>query len=82
MDELIHTTTNHKSKLIEWAQKENKQISFKALDLNGSIKKKQFTTQVLIDEQVYEIGYGLSKKKASQDAARRTLEVLKEQIDE
>ena len=56
--------------------------SFKALDLNDSIKKKQFTTQVVIDEQVYEIGYGLSKKKAAQDAARRTLEVLEEQIDE
>lgn len=82
LDELIYTTTNHKSKLIEWAQKENKQISFEALDLNGSIKKKQFTTQVIIDKQVYEIGYGLSKKKAAQDAARRTLEVLKEKIYE
>ena len=82
LDELINTTTNHKSKLIEWAQKENKKVSFKALDLDDSIKKKQFTTQVVIDEQVYEIGYGLSKKKAAQDAARRTLEVLDEQIDE
>ena len=82
LDKLIHTTTNYKSKLIEWAQKENKQIFFKALDLNGSIKKKQFTTQVVIDKQVYKIGYGLRKKKAAQDAARRTLEVLEEHIDE
>ena len=82
LDELINTTTNHKSKLIEWAQKENKKVAFKALDLNESIKKKQFTTQVVIDDQFYEIGYGLSKKKAAQDAARRTLEVLEEQINE
>ena len=81
-DKLINTTTNHKSKLIEWAQKENKKISFKVLDSNESIKKKQFTTQVVIDEKFYEIGYGLSKKKAAQDAARRTLEILELQINE
>ena len=82
LDELINTTTNHKSKLIEWAQKENKKVTFKVLELNESIKKKQFTTQVVIDDQFYEIGYGLSKKKAAQDAARRTLETLEEQINE
>ena len=79
---MINTTTNHKSKLIEWAQKENKKIAFKVLDTKESIKKKQFTTQVVIDEQFYEIGYGLSKKKAAQDAARRTLEILEVQINE
>ena len=82
LDELINTTTNHKSKLIEWAQKENKKIAFKVLDSKESIMKKQFTTQVVIDEQFYEIGYGLSKKKAAQDAARRTLEILEVQINE
>jgi dsRNA-specific ribonuclease len=30
----------------------------------------------VIDEKNYEMGYGLSKKKAEQDAARRTLDIL------
>ena len=67
---------NHKSKLIEWAQKENKLVSFQILDDKQLSPKKQFIIQVVIDEKNYEMGYGLSKKKAEQDAARRTLDIL------
>lgn len=76
LNELVHTVINHKSKLIEWAQKENKLVSFQILDDKQLSPKKQFIIQVVIDEKNYEMGYGLSKKKAEQDAARRTLDIL------
>ncbi|MFT7018724.1 MAG: ribonuclease-3, partial [Cyclobacteriaceae bacterium] len=37
---------------------------------------KQFTSQVFIDGIPEELGYGSSKKKAEQDAARKTMEKL------
>jgi ribonuclease-3 len=82
VDELIHTVTNHKSKIIEWAQKENKEISFEVIEVSESRKKKQFTAKVIIDEVSFEIGYGLSKKKAEQDAARRTMERIETESNE
>ena len=76
VNELVHTVTNHKSKIIEWAQKESKDIVFEIVEVNEAKKAKQFTAQIFIDEEPMEIGHGLSKKKAEQDAARRTLELL------
>ena len=74
-DELVNTTTNYKSKIIEWSQKSNKRITFKLLKNEGKTNG-QFTVQVFINEEALEIGYGFSKKKAEQDAARRTYDVL------
>lgn len=76
LDELIHTTTNYKSKIIEWSQKENRELSFEILKMEEDRRHKQFTAQVIIDGLPKEIGYGPSKKKAEQDAARKTLENL------
>ena len=44
-------------------------------------RHKQFTAQVIIDGLPKEIGYGPSKKKAEQDAARKTLENLRKTSD-
>ncbi len=76
IDNLINTITNHKSKIIEWAQKETKEISFEIVEINETGKVKQFTAQVVIEGKPYEKGHGLSKKKAEQDAARKTLQIL------
>ena len=73
--ELVNTTTNYKSKIIEWSQKSNKRVIFKLLK-NAGKTNGQFTVQVFIDEEALEIGYGFSKKKAEQDAARRTYDVV------
>lgn len=74
LDELIHTTSNYKSKIIEWSQKENREISFEIIHTEEEKRQKQFTAQVIIDGIPHEQGFGPSKKKAEQDAARRTLE--------
>lgn len=72
LDELISTTTNYKSKLLEWSQKGNKDLRFEIVDEED----RKFTAQVFLNEEPMAKGFGFSKKKAEQDAARRTFEEL------
>ena len=77
LDELSSTVSNHKSRIIEWAQKEDHDIRFEIIRNSEENKNKQFVAQVFIDQRPMEMGYGFSKKKAEQDAAQKTLEALK-----
>lgn len=74
--ELAKTTTNYKSKIIEWAQKENKDIKFEIIQSNEDSRDKQFISQVFVDNEALEKGYGFSKKKAEQDAAQKSVAKL------
>ncbi len=76
-EELSRITTNYKSKIIEWVQKENKEIRFEIINSNDNDRSKQFIAQVMIDGMPMEKGYGFSKKKAEQDAAYKSLIMLK-----
>ncbi|MDH5608499.1 MAG: putative dsRNA-binding protein, partial [Cyclobacteriaceae bacterium] len=76
LEDLINTITNHKSRIIEWGQKENKTIVFDMVENENNQKLRQFVAQIVIDGIPYEKGFGPSKKKAEQDAARKTLEHL------
>jgi len=76
-EELSQTTTNYKSKIIEWSQRENKNIRFEIIQSNDDARDKQFVAQVFIDEDGMSKGFGFSKKKAEQAAAQKTLEELK-----
>ncbi len=73
LDELISTITNYKSKLLEWSQKENKELRFEIINEED----RKFTAQVFLDEKPKAKGFGFSKKKAEQDAAQKTYEQLK-----
>ncbi len=72
LDTLITTIVNYKSKLLEWSQKENVDLRFDIIDEED----RKFTAQVFLNDQPKAKGYGLSKKKAEQDAARKTYEQL------
>ena len=72
IEALISTITNYKSKLLEWSQKTNKNLRFKIINKQD----RTFTAQVMIDKEMMAKGFGSSKKKAEQDAARRTYEQL------
>ncbi|XOV95353.1 MAG: ribonuclease III [Bacteroidota bacterium] len=76
-EELSRTTTNYKSKIIEWVQKESKEIKFEIINSNDNDRTKQFIAQVFIDGLPLEKGYGFSKKKAEQDAAYKSILMLK-----
>jgi ribonuclease-3 len=73
---LTETTTNFKSKLIEWAQRNGKNMRY---DLTGEPRPggvMEFSATVVVDENPVATGMGLSKKQAEQLAAERALEVL------
>ena len=74
-DELLSTTYNHKSKIIEWGQKENKEVGFEMVAEKDDTSK-QFVVQIIVDGQPITKGFGFTKKKAEQDAARKTMAEL------
>lgn len=76
LDELVNSNTNYKSKIIEWAQREGKEVRFEILHVSKNKNQKEFTAQVLVDNEAKGTGYGNNKKKAEQDAALKTCEML------
>lgn len=77
LQEVVTNNPNFKSMVIEWAQKENKDVAFELVSLNnGHSQYKEFTMQLLIDNEPISIGKGYSKKKAEQDAAQKSCEIL------
>ncbi|MEQ8925018.1 MAG: ribonuclease III [Fulvivirga sp.] len=76
LQNIVDSDVNFKSKLIEWAQKENHSIEFEIIHVKTEGRHKEFTAEIAINEQKQGQGYGFSKKKAEQDAARKTLQLL------
>lgn len=76
IDEIINNNLNFKSILIEWAQKENKDVKFIIIKEAGSMHMKEFTAQVLLNAVPIATGDGHSKKKAEQAAAEKALNTL------
>jgi ribonuclease III len=77
LDDLVQNNTNYKSILIEWAQREGKQLNWK-LDEEGAFNNKEFTASIMLNSsnKPFSIGNGHTKKKAEQDAARKACESL------
>lgn len=76
LEVVVNSNSNHKSKIIEWSQRNGKEIKFEILDVKNGRSSKEFSAQVFIAEQPYGLGYGYTKKKAEQDAAQKTCEML------
>jgi ribonuclease III len=76
IEEIVENNSNFKSMLIEWAQKENKNIKFLIIKELGNVHNKEFTAQVLLDDKAYSSGTGPSKKKAEQAAAEKACQTL------
>jgi len=77
LEEVITTESNYKSKIIEWSQKENKQVVFETLEMKSEKQYKQFKVQLLVDGEAISLGHGTSKKRAEQQAAHKACGVLK-----
>lgn len=73
---VIQNNVNHKSKIIEWTQRNNKAVRFEMVEVKKSKNQKEFSIQVFIDDLAYGTGFGFTKKKAEQDAALKTCEQL------
>lgn len=76
LEELVNSNSNYKSKIIEWAQREGKEVRFEIVNVKKAKNHKEFTAQVMVDSEAMGTGYGNSKKKAEQDAALKTCELL------
>ncbi|MEO9966874.1 MAG: ribonuclease III [Reichenbachiella sp.] len=76
LDEVISTDTNFKSKIIEWSQKENKDLRFEVEEHSTEKHFKKFEAKVFVGKKQISIGHGLSKKKAEQNAAEKSCEIL------
>jgi ribonuclease-3 len=77
MEEVVETDNNFKSKLIEWGQKNGKEIKFVILDNQPETKNhRQFVISLEVEGETVSQGIGYTKKKAEQDAARRACELL------
>ena len=70
LDNLTSQTHNFKSKVLEWAQKEKKKISFIVEKTSKSNKFSQFKSILKLNGKNLSIGYGKSKKNAEKDASR------------
>ncbi len=68
--ELETTEFNYKSKLIEWAQKEKKNIQFKVVAPSETVNSKMHFVKIYIDQTLFGEGVGTSIKIAEKNASK------------
>lgn len=76
LEEMVTTVSNHKSKLIEWSQRENKQVEFQVVHVNSNQRYKEFVIAVVVSGEIIAEGKGETKKKAEQEASKNACELL------
>lgn len=73
---LENTETNFKSRLIEWCQRQSKEISFELIPNAEGDSSKLFTVQITIEGEILATGIDYNKKNAEKLAAEKTCEML------
>src|SRR3546814_148349 len=76
IDMLEQTETNYKSKLIEWCQREGRDVTFELVSEEGEGRARLFNIRVLVDSEEFGQGQDYTKKNAEKIAAERACEVL------
>ena len=76
LEQTIKTNPNYKSTLIEWGQKQGKEVAFEIVETKSNRHFKEFIVQVSVDKEPASKGFGYNKKKAEQDAAKKCCEFL------
>ena len=80
IDDLMKLDDNHKSRLLEWAQKRHITLTFSITQHPDPDPQKSspiFVATALLNDNPMATGSGYSKKQASQEASRATLELIK-----
>lgn len=74
---LLETETDFKSRMIEWAQKNKKNINFTSFEEQGENQGYlTFVSHLIVGDEIYGRGSGNSKKEAEQNAARQALQFI------
>ncbi|MBN1119023.1 MAG: ribonuclease III [Bacteroidales bacterium] len=77
LKKLAETEIDFKSRIIEWGQKNKKDINFTCQEeSNKDNRNPQFISHLLIADKIIGMGSGTSKKEAEQNAARQALNDL------
>ena len=72
LEKIIQTNPNYKSKIIEWAHRQNKDVKFEITEVKGSSHNREFRAELQVEGECIARGNGFSKKKAEQDAAQKS----------
>lgn len=72
LEQIIQTNTNYKSKIIEWAHRQNKDVKFELTEIKGSSHNREFMAELQVEGKPIARGNGFSKKRAEQDAAQKS----------
>jgi ribonuclease-3 len=78
IDELVSQEVNFKSKMIEWTQRQKRQIVFNVVDEIGTGYKKQYIVEIEIDNLPVSRGQDYSIKGAEQLASEKAWTKLQE----
>ncbi len=82
LDELVNQELNFKSKIIEWAQKERKNLQFNVVNEIGTGYKKQYVIEVVVDGIPISRSQHYSIKGAEQLASEKSwAQISSEHID-
>lgn len=76
IDVLEHLDTNFKSKLIEWSQKEKREVEFRVISEKGEKNKHQYEVGVYVDDEAISTGIDFSIKGAEKIAAEKACSLL------
>ena len=76
LDDIISSTINFKSKIIEWSQKDHREIDFQLKSISKESRFKEFVVELVVDGEVLTEGKGPTKKKAEQEAAKNACDKL------
>jgi len=73
---------NYKSKLLEWAQKSGRSLTFAVKHHSRQRHRSLYKVAALIDGKEYGIGEDTNKKNAEKDAAKNAFKTLKISVEE
>lgn len=71
LDSIVQNNFNFKSQIIEWGQRENREVRFEITEERGNWHHREFISQLYVDDEPFAKGNGYSKKKAEQSAAEQ-----------
>ncbi|MBQ0113412.1 MAG: ribonuclease III [Bacteroidales bacterium] len=79
VDSIENSDWNYKSKIIDWAQKTKRKISFEVINIDESAPRKQYKVEVRIDDVPQLTAVAFSIRAAEQLSAEKTFKKLVEQ---
>jgi ribonuclease III len=74
VDEIERTDTNFKSRILEYAQREKRQLEFRVIQEFGDGHRKQYMVELYLDNEPVSRGQDFSIKAAEQVAAEKACE--------